>query len=188
MEMDAPRLNVSYWKIEVSTFLPVSEIENLYYMPPIIDAVAAKQASTLGVEVETLITKAKEMALNDLTKAATLPRLATKLAKGEVARKLVAFMPDEVGAEDVDISFPSPYRHILAELEGMLEAHDYEGLIKAIPVRNTGLRNQVATALNFRTISDFQRAALICITEDAVLASYLRTAIGDPQLGGTQNT
>ncbi len=167
--------------------LPVSEIENLYYLPRVIGAVAAKQASMLGVEVEKLITKAKEMALNELTKAATLPRLAKKLAKDEVARKLVAFMPDEVGTQDIQIAFPSPYEHILAELEGMLEAYDYEGLIKAIPVRNTGLRNQVSTALNFRTITDFQRAALICITEDAALASFLRTTIGDPQLAKTQN-
>lgn len=168
--------------------LPVSEIENLYYLPRIIGAVAAKQASTLGTGVEELVTKAKEMALADLAKAATLPRLARKLAKDEVARKLVAFMPDEVGVEDIEISFSSPYKNILGELEGMLKAQDYEGLIKAIPIRNTGLRNQVAMALNFRTLNDFQRAALVCITEDEALASFLRTKIGDPQLATAKNT
>jgi hypothetical protein len=157
--------------------LPVSEIENLYLDPQLLEAVAEKQSTTIGVLADEMIESARQSILSELTTAGTLPRIAKKLAKDEVARKLVAQMPSEVSDDDVTISFPSPYPRVLAELNNMLEAEDVQGLMRAVPIRNTGVRAKVAAALRFTSVQDYQQAARVCVSEDKQLAESLREAV-----------
>ncbi|WP_137772254.1 MULTISPECIES: DUF4435 domain-containing protein [unclassified Microbacterium] len=157
--------------------LPVSEIENLYLDPQLLEAVAQKQSTTIGIPAEQMIESANRSILSELRTAGTLPRIAKKLAKDEVARKLVAQMPSEVSDDDIEISFPSPYPRALAELQNMLEAEDVQGLMRAIPIRNTGVRAKVAAALRFTSVQDYQQAARVCVSEDQQLAESLREAV-----------
>ncbi|BCW68461.1 hypothetical protein NicSoilB4_32240 [Arthrobacter sp. NicSoilB4] len=154
--------------------LGVCEIENLYYLPQIIEAVAQKQTAILGGDASTYVDQAKANALGSLGKDQTLERLAKKLAKDEVARTLIAHMPNEVSDDAVNISFPSPYASILQQLQKMHSADDLEALVRATPVRDTELRSQVARALDFQSYRNYQKAGLVCIRESKELAESLR--------------
>lgn len=159
--------------------LRVCEIENFYYLPLIMDAVAQKQAAILGGKASTYVDRAKANALGALGKTQTLERLAMKLAKDEVSRKLVAHMPDTVDDSDVSISFPSPYPLIFQGLKTMHRTDDYEAIVRATPVRDTELRSQVAKALHFQTHKNYQKAGLVCIRESTEIADLLRREVSD---------
>lgn len=160
--------------------LPVSEIENLYYETQVLHAVAVRQAMTLGCDPNDLMANAENRALKALGKAETLERLAAKLAKDVVARKLISHMPETVGSDDIAINISSPYTEILTNLQEHLENKRYDDLVRLLPIRNTSLRNEVAGALGFRSIVDYQRAALVCIASSSVLQAALGVAIGNP--------
>ena len=160
--------------------LPVSEIENLYFETHVLRDVAAKQAMTLGRDSEELLAEAKQKALNGLGSPGNLERLAAKLAKDALARNLVAHMPETVGSADVTIQIPSPYTKILSELQAHLEGKRYDDLVRLLPIRNTSLRNEIAAALGFRSVSDYQRAALVCIESSSELRAALDVTVGNP--------
>lgn len=160
--------------------LHVSEVENLYYVIDVVRAVAVKQAGTLGGDVEDLISKVKVAVLSELGDSATTNRLATKLAKDALARKLLAHMPDAVDDGDVTITIPSPLPRIRTELQTLHTNSDYDGLVSAVPIRDTKVRSDVAAILDFKNFRDYQKAALKCIGESNELASKLARATGVP--------
>lgn len=158
--------------------LPVSEIENFYYARQVIDSFIAKQALMLGVTSEEMFTNARQAILSELAIPGTLPRLARKLALDDIARSLVSHMPSNPETTQIAISFPSPYARILHELEELLGAGDVDGLMRAVPIRNTGVRGRLATALRLPSAADYQSAARVCIAEDQRVADSLRESIG----------
>ncbi|MFF1831293.1 AAA family ATPase [Paenarthrobacter sp. NPDC058040] len=160
--------------------LPVSEIENLYFETQVLRDVATKQAMTLGRDSDELLADAEQRALKALGSPGTLERLAAKLAKDAVARKLVAHMPETVGSDDITIRIPSPYAQILSELQAHLKGRRYDDLVRLLPIRNTSLRNEIAGALGFRSAGDYQRAALVCIASSPVLRAALSVTVGSP--------
>lgn len=159
--------------------LPVSEVENLYYLPSVIEAVAKKQADLQGEDAHQLIQNARVAGLSALSPAHTVERLAKKLAKDKVARELLAEMPDEVGSDDITLTLTSPYASIRSQLEGSLRTDDYETLVRTVPIRDTGFRAQVARALLFPSFSRYEKAALVAIAETMELAAVLSREIVD---------
>ncbi|KUM36432.1 AAA family ATPase [Arthrobacter sp. EpRS71] len=160
--------------------LPVSEIENLYFESQVLRDVATKQAQTLGRDRDELLADAEGRAMNTLGSPGTLERLAAKLAKDALARKLVAHMPETVGSADITITISSPYTEILSELREYLENRKYDELVRLLPIRNTSVRNEIAGALGFRSVSDYQRAALVSIASNSVLRAALDVPVGNP--------
>jgi energy-coupling factor transporter ATP-binding protein EcfA2 len=158
--------------------LPVSEVENLYYVEAVLSAVAERQANTLGMDPEPLAREAKKRALASFGAKGVVEHLAGKLAKDEVARQLVAHMPDVVDENEVNFSFASPYPARLAELNELCRSGNYDELIRTVPIRNSGIRNEVAAALGFRSVADYQRAALVFITELEPLRQQLQAMVG----------
>jgi hypothetical protein len=110
---------------------------------------------------------AREVGLKTLSDSQTLQRLAKKLAKDEVARKLLTVMPDEVSEDDINLTLDTPYSRILQELGNANQNADYEAFVRAVPVRDTNFRSQVARALLFQSFARYEKAALVAITEAA---------------------
>jgi ABC-type lipoprotein export system ATPase subunit len=160
--------------------LHVSEIENLYFESEVLYAVAARQAATLGGQATQLASSAQAKSIETLRSSGTLERLAAKLARDAVARQLLAHMPETVGSADISITFGSPYADILAQAQFHVDAGRYDELIKLLPIRNTSVRNVVATTLGFRSVNDYQRAALVCIESSPTLRAALNMSTGNP--------
>jgi integrase len=73
---------------------------------------------------------------------------------------------------------PSPYPELLAQIVALLDAGDLDGLIRLVPIRDTGLRAQVARSLRFRNNADYEAAARVRIREDVTLAATVRALVG----------
>lgn len=76
------------------------------------------------------------------------------------------------------MSFPSPYPEFLARIIALLEADDFDGLIRLVPIRDTALRSRVARALRFQNADDYEAAARVRIRDDADLAAKIRALVG----------
>lgn len=159
--------------------LKVNEIENLYYLPIVLRAVAEKQAAAQALDIDQLYTAATTKALDVLCDPVTLDRLAETVGRSEISRMLLGRVPSTVGDEPVVISFATPIPTIRERLLSFTKDRDYEGLVRALPIRDSGLRQEVAKVLGFQSFEQYQRVARVCISMSIELASELRREIAD---------
>ncbi|QPE04696.1 hypothetical protein IT882_00540 [Microbacterium schleiferi] len=158
--------------------LPVNEIESLYYLPAVVQSVARAQADLLGESSEALASRGKAAFLKALGEAGTLERLARKMARDEVNRKLADHIPGAIGDENIEISIPSPYPKVLSNLQEMLARRDYEGMVKTVSIRDSAARVLTARAMEFASIVMYERAARARIAEDDDLRAVVRATLG----------
>lgn len=159
--------------------LAVNEIESLYYLPAVLHAVADVQAETIDMSAPSLVSIAKSDMLQALGESGVLSRFAAKMAKDEVTRSLVDHLPAQVSAEDIEITVPSPFVRIDSELRELHAADDYESLVKRVSIRDSAARARVASALQFKSIVLYERAARKRILEDGSLRSQILAAVGN---------
>lgn len=160
--------------------LGVSEVENIYYLDCIIDALAHVQASALGLDADTLRVAARSNALAALGAADTLQRLVGELARTAARRDLQAKLPPDLVVSDNDITLTVTPRYstLLADAQARLASADLQGLVKQLPIRGSQLRPRVATALHYANAGDYERAARTRIRTDTALAGQVRTVTG----------
>jgi ABC-type oligopeptide transport system ATPase subunit len=160
--------------------LPVSEVENLYYLDGVIKALAAVQAKIVDGSAAEMHQTAVSAALDSLTDRATLDRLASALAVAELRRKFVDSIPTTVDGQvdPIDISIASPYGAIRKLLGDLADAGDYDGLVALAPVRDTALRSRVSASLGFRSMDAYETAVRVQVRDDESLAEHLRGRIG----------
>lgn len=162
--------------------LAVSEVESLYYCEAVRRAVAVRQAKTLGQDANALFGSCAERGLRALRSSGTPVRLAASVAEKVLARSLVDGLPTRAdlaaGVDPVAVSIPSPLPALHDELSALLSAGDLERAIRRFPVRETALRIEVASSLGFKSIADYESAALTRLRSDADLAKSLREVAG----------
>lgn len=160
--------------------LPVSEVENLYYLDAVLGSVAVARAELLGGSAEDLHHAAREAALDSLCEEATLNRLAGNLAVSALRRTFVNSIPTKVDekADPVEISISSPYPSIRATLAGLADGRDYDGLVALLPVRDTALPSRVTTTLGFHRREDYETAVRVRLVKDPALAQRVQDLIG----------
>ena len=161
--------------------LPVSEVENLYYLDNVIRAVAAVQAKVVDGSAEDMHQQARAAAIEAITAKETLDRFASGLAIAELRRRFVESIPTAVDAHNdpINISIPSPYGPVRKLLGDLADANDYDGLVALTPVRDTALRARVSSTLGFRTIEAYERAVRVQVRDNDGLAQHLRERIGE---------
>jgi ABC-type transport system involved in cytochrome c biogenesis ATPase subunit len=165
--------------------LPVSEVENLYYLDAVVDRMATVQATALGKSVDLVREDARNGILASLRSSGTLARLAGKLALSEVQRRIVDELPHELdGTNDpIMVSFASPYPRILAELQTLIDEEKVDDLVRTVPIRDTAVRVQVASALGYQKITDYESAVRVRISADDDLRTALQGIVGPIPVG-----
>lgn len=168
--------------------LDACEVENLYYTEAVLVKVANKVAATLGKNSADMVGAAKDKALDMLREEQTLGRLARKVALARVRREAMASLPTtiRVGTAELCITVPSHYANIFAEFEAMTSSGDFDGLVRRLPIRDTGMRQVVANALEFRHFSLYEEAARVCVREDEILATNLRSYLATVPSPGSE--
>lgn len=153
--------------------LLVNEVESLFYLPVVLNAVACKQAAVDGEDAEKRASLAMDAGVDALAVNDGVDRAARKLATDEVVRRMVSAIPSEITDPEVCIRVISPYSEIKRRLEEFHAARDYENLVREVSVRDSGFRHQVAKALGFDSYRRYEKAALVSIVEDRELAACL---------------
>jgi len=162
--------------------LPVDEVENIYYLSCIVDAVADRQAATLGADAVSLKADVRAKALETLTVSA-VQHLASVNAVKILRSQALARMPtgeDMIsGGADLSISLANPYLFERLKLAELVEADDYDSIVRGYSVRDSGLRAAVAYTLGFKHKDIYERAVRVCLRDDEALLTKVREIVGD---------
>jgi hypothetical protein len=160
--------------------LPVSEVENLLYSAVVINAVAARQAESMGKAAQILIDRARAAALAALGEPGVPERLADGLALAVLRRRFLERLPTSIdrNGTPATVTVDSPYPAIRSKITEFLAAGDLDGLVRLVPIRDTKLRGQVAKTLLFQSAAHYEDAARERIRRDCALADEVRLLIG----------
>jgi energy-coupling factor transporter ATP-binding protein EcfA2 len=162
--------------------LPVDEVENLYYLSCVVDAVALRQAATLGEDPEPLRLRVREKALGALTPN-TMQHLAAVNAVKILRRQALASLPSGVamvsGGSQLPISLASPYPAQHKKLADYVTSKDYDAILGEYSVRNSGFRTAVAHALGFRSVDLYEKSVRALLSADEGLLTKVRELVGE---------
>lgn len=158
----------------------MSEVENLLYSAVVINAVATRQAESMGQTPQGLIDQAQNAALTALGQPEIPERLAADVALKVLRRRFLERLPTSIdrNGTPATVTVDSPYPAIRSKIAELLAAGDLDGLVRLVPIRNTKLREQVAMALLFRKAAHYEAAARERIRQDVALAAKVRVLVG----------
>lgn len=161
--------------------LDVCSVESLYYCSDAVEAVACRQAESLGLDTQEMLEAAKLSALGVIGADQDLPkRMAAKRSERLVYNRLASHMPDwkeiRVAGEQITISEPidNPYQGELNRFNDLVESGDLDGLIARYPLRESDVFHRVAKALECGTKVNYERMVVARVREDDSLAEKLK--------------
>lgn len=167
--------------------LPLSEIESVYYLSAVLTAVAERQGESLGLDATALRDQAVSAAFAALAGDGVAERMSASVAEKVVYRRATDALPDReaiMGAgNSVAVTVESPYEALRVEFGRLLAKADYDGLIKAYPVRDSSMRSAVCNALRFKSVADYESSVLARLRADKSLLQEVRTLLGPLPFG-----
>lgn len=162
--------------------MPVDEVENLYYVSCVLDALADRQAATLGEDPKVLKATARDKALEAL-KPNTVQHLASVNAVKILRSQALASLPtgkDMIsGGVQLPISLNSPYPAEYQKLDNLVVSKDYDAILRGFSVRDSGLRAAVAHALGFMSVDVYEKSVRALLSADEETLTKLRNIVGD---------
>lgn len=163
--------------------LGVFTVESLYYSRDVRDALAERQADTLGLDVPTLSADALAKGLAEFGKPITINHLAARLCERALREQVLGAIPSRAALvantmPTVSLTFPSPFPSEHATLSALVTAGDLDSIIDRYPVRESGALDAIAKALRFSSRADYERAVLARVALDPALADRLRARLG----------
>lgn len=158
--------------------LPYYSVEAVYFHPRVIEMVAGVQAGVSGDPPEELMTAALTAGINEVRSHAE--RLCGKAVKKAVEKAIWSQLPDgDQYLDGVDTHIVVDSSTLLTErrqqLTEALDNAQWEAVLAYCPIRECGARNQIAMALNFRSIADYQKAVQHLLVADADALSFVRS-------------
>ena len=164
--------------------LEVCSVESLYYCSDAIEAVACRQAESLGRDPKEMLEAAKRSALEAIGADQDLPeRMAARRSERVVYNRFATHVPDwkEITAagEQLKISEPieNPYQGELNRFNGLVESEDLDVLIALYPLRESSVFERIITALGCRSQADYEGMVVARVRDDANLTESLKRRI-----------
>ena len=164
--------------------LDVCSVESLYYCSDAIEAVACRQAESLGRDPQAMLEAAKQNALESIGADQDLPeRMAARRSERLVYNRFATHLPDwreiKAAGQQLTISEPieNPYQDELSRFNGLVESGDLDGLIARYPLRGSSVFERIAMALGCRNHADYARMVVARVRDDASLREHLKERI-----------
>ena len=174
--------------------LDVYSVESLYYCSDALDAVAARQAQSLGRDLDGMKESALQAAFAALTESGLTERMAARRCEHLVRDQITSLAPDwktirDQALSDFQISLKSPFHDELARFTELLNAKAFDQLVARYPLRDSRVFEAVAHALEFSKRELYEQTLIARVQSDGVLAEKLRVRIGPLSLAlGVQST
>ena len=158
-------------------------VESLYYCSESLEAVARRQAETLGRQPETMVQSALKAAFDALAEDELAERMAARRCEHIVRNQITSHAPDwrtirNEALSDFKISLPSPFQQELARFRELLAAKDFDQLVARYPLRESGVFGEVARALEFKRRELYEQTVIARVQSDPLLAENLRRHVG----------
>ena len=164
--------------------LDVYSVESLYYCSDAIDAVARRQAESLGRKSDEMISTATHSALKVIADTDGLSgRMAARRSERLVCNRFAARLPDwkEIKATSGQLTInkpiENPFQDELNLFDSLNEAGDLDRLIKRYPLRESGVFDSIAKALECGHRENYERMVVARVRDDESLAHKLREQI-----------
>ncbi|NOX41281.1 MAG: ATP-binding protein [Alphaproteobacteria bacterium] len=162
--------------------LPFYSVESLFYSKEVVEAIAGRQAETLGANAVELKDQAYGEAVASITQEQK-QHLAGRISERELRDSLLSQLPRERdlvegGNHNISVELPSPYPDELALLEGHVGASDLDALVARYPVRESGVLGAIAQGLHFNNRADYEKAVLSKVAADDGLRQVLIAKLG----------
>ena len=164
--------------------LDVCSVESLYYCSEAIEAVANRQAVSLGCEFGGMVVAAKRDALKAVADDADLAqRMAAKRSERRVRSQIENLTPDwrtiiQSGERlEIPSTIESSYPGELARFNELVNAEDLDGLVARYSLRESRVFDRVAQAVRCVDRDDYERMLVARVREDNDLARRLKDRI-----------
>lgn len=163
--------------------LEVCSVESLYYCSDAIEAVAYRQAESLGRESNAMIETATRLALEALGEDTLPERMAAKRCERRVRRLMEALIPGwrtimESGQHlQIPSTVESPYADELDRFKNLVRAADLDGLIARYAIRESNVFDKIVKALECGSMNNYESMVVARVREDENLARKLKQRI-----------
>ena len=162
--------------------LGVCSVEALYYCSDAIEAVAHRQAESLGFKADEVIELAKTEALAVLKQNGLAERMAAKRSQRQLQDRMLSKLPswkELVNANtdsDLVVHVNSSYPEELKRFKKLVTDEKLDDLVARYPLRESRVFNKIAEALECRR-SNYQKMVLARVRDDENLAAKLKQRI-----------
>ncbi len=164
--------------------LDVYSVESLYYCSDAIDAVARRQADSLGRKSDEMISTAIQSAFKVIADTDGLSeRMAARRSERLVCNRFAVRLPDwkEIGATvgqlTINKSIENPFQDELKLFNDLKEAGDLDNLIRRYPLRESRVFDSIAAALECGNKRNYERMVVARLRDDESLACKLKQRI-----------
>ena len=164
--------------------LDVCSVESLYYCSDAMEAVALRQAGSLGRDPQAILEDATQRALEAIRTAEDLPEImAARRSERLVRNRFATHLPDWQGVkaagEQLTISEPieNPYQGELNCFKGLVGSGDLDGLIARYPLKHSNVLDRIAQTMRCADRADYERIVVARVREDDSLAHKLKDRI-----------
>lgn len=162
--------------------LPVYSVESLYYCEDVLKAMAAQQATTLGLSAEDLLQSGIERGLASLAAETVCQNLASRACEKLLRSHFLELLPSRnqipsAGAV-INLSLGNPFSHELERLIAFRDGMLLHEIIAHYPVRHSNVLSEIAKSLHFQNRDDYERAVRRRIERDDALAIKVRDKLG----------
>ncbi|MHC6177209.1 AAA family ATPase [Glutamicibacter sp. X7] len=161
--------------------LPVNEVENLYYLPFIVEYHARKQADALGGDFQERLSTAQSNALRSLERPDVKENLAAVNAVKIVRHEALRYLPsskEELRSKEITWTISSPLKEEFNALCKALSEEDHEAILVRFSIRESGYGSNIANGLGYRNERDYQAAVRASLKRDSEFLQEFRKIIG----------
>ncbi len=164
--------------------LDVCSVESLYYCSDAMEAVACRQAESLGCDPKAMLKAVKQSALDAISADRDLPgRMAARRSERLVYNRIMTQLPDwkviKAADAQLTISEPidNPYQSELNSFNGLVKSGDWDGLVARYPLRGSDVFHRIAKTLECGSSANYERMVVARVREDDSLAEKLKQRI-----------
>ena len=158
-------------------------VESLYYCMAALNAVAHRQAESLGKNADEMADIAKNAAIEALRQDGIAERMAARRSELKVRQATQSQMPDWKSIQNQE-SFTMTLRigewfaEELSRFKNLLADNDLENIIARYPVRESDVLDKITAALELKNTKAYQDTLLARVRTDSDLAARLRKYTG----------
>ena len=165
--------------------LDVCSVESLYYCSDAIEAVAIRQAESLGRSATSMKETAERRAFERLAQNGLAERMAARRCERRVRNEMLSRTPNwrdiqSNAGKSVNLCVASPYLDELAHFRSLVQSNDLDAIVARYPLRESGVFGGIATALELpnRKARTYEETLLARVRGDRQLAQKLRQRVG----------
>ncbi len=156
-------------------------VESIYYCSDAMNAVAQRQAESLGRDADQMVEDAKNRALDELGQGDLAARMAARFCERKVREELQSQMPDcktisGNPSHTITLDTGKWHQEEISCFKKLLADKDLEKIVARYPVRESGILGTMASALELNK-KNYQDTLIGRVRTDADLAVKLKQLI-----------